>query len=157
MHGLAALPKKAASYDPMPRIVHTAGTRRTRAGRGFGPTAQQVYGEPQGIMSNPLRGRFLAALWRGLLVVWPVLSALLGLMAVLGVAVALLEDWPLTDGLYFAFVSGLTIGYGDLVPKEPLARVLAISIGLTGILLAGLVAAVGVQALQAAVGGRRDE
>jgi len=85
-----------------------------------------------------------------------VLSGLLGLMAVLGLIVAILESWPLTDGLYFAFVTGLTIGYGDLVPKAPLARVLAISIGVTGILLAGLVAAVGVQALNAAQGGMRD-
>ena len=86
-------------------------------------------------MSNPLRRRFGIGLVAGLRIVWPVLSALLALMAGLGVAVALLEGWPLTDGLYFAFVSGLTIGYGDLVPKAPLARVLAISIGLTGVLL----------------------
>ena len=85
------------------------------------------------------------------------LSGLLGLMAVLGLIVAILESWPLTDGLYFAFVTGLTIGYGDLVPKAPLARVLAISIGLTGILLAGLVVAVGAQALRAALGGTRDQ
>ena len=107
-------------------------------------------------MSNPLRRRFLAELWIGLGVVWSILSALLSLMAALGVTVALIECWPLGDGLYFAFVSGLTIGYGDLVPKAPLARVLAVSIGVTGILLAGLVAAVGVQALQAALGGARD-
>jgi hypothetical protein len=107
-------------------------------------------------MSNPLRHRFLAELWSGLGVVWPILSGLLGLMAALGVVVALLEGWPLTDGVYFAFVSGLTIGYGDLVPKAPLARVLAISIGATGILLAGLVAAVGVQALNAALSSTRN-
>lgn len=107
-------------------------------------------------MSNPLRRRFRDELWTGLGVVWPILSALLSVMAGLGVTVALIEGWPLGDGLYFAFVSGLTIGYGDLVPKAALARVLAISIGLTGILLAGLVAAVGVQALQAALGGTRD-
>lgn len=107
-------------------------------------------------MSNPLRRRFGAELWAGLSVVWPILSALLSLMAALGLAVALIEGWPLADGLYFAFVSGLTIGYGDLVPKGPLARVLAISIGVTGILLVGLVAAVGVQALQAALGDPRD-
>ena len=104
-------------------------------------------------MAHPLRRRFIKGLWSGLGIVSPVLTALLGLMAGLGVVVALVEGWPLTDGLYFAFVSGLTIGYGDLVPKAPLARVLAVSIGLTGILLAGLVAAIGVNALQAAVRG----
>jgi len=50
---------------------------------------------------------------------------------------------------YFAFVTGLTIGYGDLAPKAPVARALAIGIGFVGILVGGLVAAVGVQALHA--------
>ena len=102
-------------------------------------------------MHHSMRRRFGTGLLAGLRVVWPVLSVLLALMAGLGAGVAAIEGWPLTEGLYFAFVSGLTIGYGDLVPKAPLARVLAIAIGLTGILLAGLVAAVGVQALQAAL------
>jgi hypothetical protein len=52
------------------------------------------------------------------------------------------------ESIYFAFVSGLTIGYGDLAPKEPLSRILAIVIGFTGILLTGLVAAVAVRALE---------
>lgn len=107
-------------------------------------------------MSNPIRRRFRIGLLDGLRIVWPVLSLLLALMAGLGALVAILEGWPLTEGVYFAFVSGLTIGYGDLVPKAPLARVLAISIGVTGILLAGLVAAVGVQALNAAQNGARN-
>ena len=102
-------------------------------------------------MANAMRRRFRRELWTGIKVVWPILSFLLALMAALGIAVALLEGWPLTDGVYFAFVSGLTIGYGDLVAKAPLARVLAVSIGLTGILFAALIAALGVQALQAAV------
>jgi hypothetical protein len=108
-------------------------------------------------MPRSLRQHFLDGLRRGLGVIWPILSALLAVMAALGVGVAVLERWPLGDGLYFAFVSGLTIGYGDLVPKGPLSRVLAISIGLLGILLAGLVAAIGVQALNAALDESRRE
>jgi hypothetical protein len=83
-------------------------------------------------------------------VVWPILSVLLGLMVALGIAVGLIEDWPLRDSFYFTFVSGLTIGYGDLVPKTLLARTLAIAIGITGVLLTSLIAAIGVQALLAA-------
>lgn len=100
---------------------------------------------------DTVRGRFLRGMLRGLRIIWPVASLLVGTMVLLGLGVAMLEGWALGDGLYFAFVSGLTIGYGDLVPRGTAARVLAISIGLTGIVLTGLVAAVGVQALQEAL------
>ena len=106
--------------------------------------------------SRILRRRFMRELWRGLGIVWPVLSGLLGLMAMLGLAVAGLEGWPLGDGLYFSFVTGLTIGYGDLVPKAGLSRVLAVSIGLCGIVLTGFVVAIAVEALRAALDGARD-
>jgi Ion channel len=100
---------------------------------------------------NPhiLRRRFRGHLLDGLKVVWPILAGLLGIMVALGSAIALIEHWSLFEGVYFAFVSGLTIGYGDLVPKTALARALAVTIGFTGIVLTGLVAAVAVQALQA--------
>lgn len=104
--------------------------------------------------SGALRRQFLVLLLHGLQVVWPILALLLVVMMSLGLVVAWLENWSLGDGIYFAFVSGLTIGYGDLAPKGGLARVLAISIGFTGILLGGLVAAVGVQALQSTAQAR---
>jgi hypothetical protein len=52
-------------------------------------------------------------------------------------------------GPYFALVSGLTLGDGDLAPMGALARTLALGIGCFGILLGSLVAAVGVNALNA--------
>ena len=60
------------------------------------------------------------------------------------------EGWSLQDSIYFAFVSGLTIGYGDLAPKLLLTRVLAIVIGVCGVLVTALVAAIAVRALTAA-------
>lgn len=80
--------------------------------------------------------------------VWPILSGVIAVMVLLGAAIGWREDWSLGDSLYFAFVSGLTIGYGDLVPKHPLSRTLAVCIGFTGILLTGLVAALAVRALE---------
>ena len=88
-----------------------------------------------------MRRLFFLELWNGLKVVWPIVSGLLAIMVALGMVIAWREGWHLGDGLYFAFVSGLTIGYGDLVPKHPMSRTLAIAIGGTGILLTGLVAA----------------
>ena len=104
-----------------------------------------------------MRQLFAAELWNGLKVVWPIVSGLLGIMVLLGAVIGFLEDWPLFDAIYFAFVSGLTIGYGDLVPKRALSRVLAIGIGLTGVLLMGLIVAVGVRALEAAARRHREE
>ena len=100
--------------------------------------------------SAVLRRSFVAGLLTGLRVVWPILSVLLGLIVALGLAAGLLEGWSVQESVYFAFVSGLTIGYGDLAPKSLLARALAIVMGVCGVLLTALVAAIAVKALTAA-------
>jgi hypothetical protein len=107
--------------------------------------------------SRALRRKFVAGLVKGLAVVWPIVSALLGLIAGLGVVVGRIEGWAVYESLYFAFVTGLTIGYGDLAPKSLLGRALAIAIGLCGVLLTALIAAVAVHALNAAIGARDAE
>ncbi len=100
-------------------------------------------------MAAQLRRKFAHGLALGLGVVWPVLSALLLLIVVLGLVIGAIEGWSVQDSVYFAFVSGLTIGYGDLAPKTLLTRVLAIAIGICGVLVTALVAAVAVKALTA--------
>lgn len=101
--------------------------------------------------AKTLRQRFYKALWSSLGVVWPIFSVLLGLMAVLGVVTAMLEGWRWFDGVYFAFITGLTVGYGDLVPKQDISRILAVLAGFLGVMLTGLFAAITVRALQNAV------
>jgi len=100
--------------------------------------------------SRNLRRNFLAGLLFGLRVVWPILSVLLGLIVALGLVVGLLEGWSVQESIYFAFVSGLTIGYGDLAPTSLLTRALAILIGVCGVLMTALLAAIAVKALTAA-------
>jgi hypothetical protein len=77
-----------------------------------------------------------------------VLSGLVGTLIVFGMSVAILEGWPLVDGIYFAFVTGLTVGYGDLVPTHGSSRLLAIAAAIDGILLTALLAGVAVRAMQ---------
>ena len=102
--------------------------------------------------SRTLRRNFIAGLLTGLRVVWPILSVLLGLIVALGLVIGLIEGWSVHESIYFAFVSGLTIGYGDLAPKSLLTRALAILIGVCGVLVTALVAAIAVRALTAALG-----
>lgn len=93
------------------------------------------------------RKSFVQGLGFGIAIVWPVLSMLIAAMVGLGIVIGVLEGWSTHESVYFAFVSGLTIGYGDLVPKTLVTRILAIAIGLCGILVTALVAAVAVKAL----------
>ena len=71
------------------------------------------------------------------------------LIVALAVAAGLREGWSLQESVYFSFVSGLTIGYGDFAPKTLLGRAIAIAIGVCGVLVTALVAAVVVKALTA--------
>lgn len=98
--------------------------------------------------NKQIRRLFYQALLSAMIVVWQIFSLLLGSMVILGLIVGRIEGWQLFDGVYFAFVTGLTVGYGDLVPKQHLSRILAVAIGFTGILLTALFAAVSVRALE---------
>lgn len=98
---------------------------------------------------NPraMRRTFAKGVMFGLRVVWPVLSGLMLAIAAMGMTVGRLEGWSIGDSIYFAFVSGLTIGYGDFSPKTLLGRTLAIVIGICGVLMTALIAAIAVKAM----------
>ena len=99
--------------------------------------------------ARELRRHFLVELVRQVRVIWPILSGIFVLMAGCGIVIGRLENWRMGESLYFTFVTGLTIGYGDLTPKTLVGRLLAMVVGFAGIVVTGLVAAVSVQALRA--------
>ena len=88
--------------------------------------------------------QFFRAIWH----VRAVILALIALVVVGAAAVTLVEKMPFADALYFAFVTGLTIGYGDIVMHTPVGRLIALLIGLIGILFTGLMVAVLVHAIR---------
>lgn len=98
--------------------------------------------------STSMRWVYMRSFVEGVRITWPVLSIILAVKMVLGAAVGLIEGWGVGQGLYFAFITGLTIGYGDLVPSQALTRLLAVLIGFSGIALSGMVAALAVKAFQ---------
>jgi Ion channel len=97
-----------------------------------------------------LRRRFFRQFWKHLCVVWPIVSGLVGFQLALGAAIGFLERWSVSEMIYFTFVTALTVGYGDLAPKRVSSRMIALAIAFSGILLTGLVAALGVRSLQEA-------
>jgi ion channel len=99
---------------------------------------------------------FLKALYQQVRVVWPILSLIIVVMVACGLLVGWIEGWRVTDTLYFTFVTGLTIGYGDLTPQHLSSRIFALLIGFCGIILTGLVAAVSVEALRSTVSDRKS-
>ena len=90
------------------------------------------------------------ALLEQIRIIFPILSGVILAMTAIGILIGYIEEWKLGDALYFTFVTGLTIGYGDLTPRHGVSRFLAMLIGFSGIVLTGLVAAVAVRALDAA-------
>jgi hypothetical protein len=102
------------------------------------------------VKANHLRRRFIIEFGRGLLIVWPVLSFIVFVMIVLGYFAAKLEHWPFGMGLYFALITGFTVGYGDVIPHLPLVRALAVLLAFLGIVMTAIIAAVAVKAMSAA-------
>ena len=103
-----------------------------------------------------MRRTFVNGLFVGLRVVWPILSGLLAAIVGLGLVIGLIEGWSVQESIYFSFVSGLTIGYGDLVARSFVPRALAIVIGICGVLLTALLAAVAVKALLSTLSAEGD-
>jgi hypothetical protein len=101
--------------------------------------------------ASHVRHEFFKAVWFYFKVVWPIFSILLVMMVVFGLIIAHLEGWSADDGIYFAFVTGLTIGYGELVPKLGVSRVLAIVLGFNGVLMTATFAAISVRAIEVTV------
>ena len=96
-----------------------------------------------------MRRTFFRVLLQQLRVLWPIFSGIFLAMMAAGLIIGRIENWRVDEALYFTFVTGLTIGYGDYAPQHFFSRLLAVAIGFAGIVVTGLVAAVAVQALKA--------
>lgn len=98
-----------------------------------------------------IRREFYKAVWFYLHVVWPILSLIIISIVLIGLIISYLEAWSPFEGIYFAFVTGLTIGYGDFAPKLAITRVLAILLGFNGILMTAIFASISIRAIELAV------
>ncbi len=81
-------------------------------------------------------------------VVRKIIVTLLLFILLMGVLLSFVEGLSLSDGIYFAFVSALTVGYGDIVPHTLLGRIIAVFIlPITGMLITGIMVAAAINAI----------
>jgi hypothetical protein len=85
-----------------------------------------------------------------------ILIGLLVLLFLGGYCISRLEDLHVGDGIYFACITGLSIGYGDITPATAWGRVFSVLIGLVGMIFVGLTVAVATRALADSVKEHRN-
>ena len=78
---------------------------------------------------------------------------LAGAIVVAGILVAKLDGLPIEDGIYFACITALTVGFGDLCPQSRGARIISVILALLGLLIVGILVAVSVHALDMVTSG----
>lgn len=72
-------------------------------------------------------------------------------MVILGaLVISIVEGISVADSIYFAFITGFTIGYGDITPNTVIGKAISLIIGITGIIFTGIVIAISVRALSKA-------
>ena len=98
--------------------------------------------------SHPLSFAFIKLFFMSMEVILPLLIFLIVVIVILGQIVTLIEKWTLFNGLYWTFVTALTIGYGDIRPLKKVSKTLSILIGFIGIMLTGIVVAVTINTTQ---------
>ena len=83
---------------------------------------------------------------------YPIWGGIAILISFMGIIIGQLEeDLSVGEALYFAWVTGTTVGYGDLTPTTGSTRVLAIIIAIMGIVLTGIIVTMAIEAAKIVV------
>ena len=86
----------------------------------------------------------------GLYFLSPILLAMVLAILVLGFVIGRKEKWSRSDTIYYAFITATTVGYGDFHPVHARSKYLAVMIALLGLLMTGLLVAIGLEAVMQA-------
>ncbi|MBL3589476.1 MAG: two pore domain potassium channel family protein [gamma proteobacterium endosymbiont of Lamellibrachia anaximandri] len=94
---------------------------------------------------------FLQIFSQALFYTTPILLFLVTLILLSAAVIARQEPLPINHAIYMSFITAMTIGYGDFTPKKPLSRLLAILLGIIGVIFTGIIVAAAVYATQQAL------
>jgi voltage-gated potassium channel len=76
-----------------------------------------------------------------------VIATLILLIVLGGFVVSRVESIKLGTAIYFAFITALSVGYGDITPTTTSGKLVSVVIGLLGMLFVGLTVAIATRAL----------
>lgn len=99
---------------------------------------------------------FVQIFFSVLYIALPLLLSMSLLVAILGLLAAYLEGWSLFVGLYWAFITATTVGYGDVRAKRKSARSISVIIAFIGIVFTGITVAIAVESVTLAYDTHED-
>ena len=91
---------------------------------------------------------FVRRFLQGLYFTSPLLLILFLIIVLIGQVVGRRESWSKFDALYWAFITAITVGYGDFHPRKRMSKGLAILTALVGIVFTGIIVSVALHAAQ---------
>lgn len=93
-------------------------------------------------------GKAFLILLRAFFPIWGSLAILISLF---GVWMANLESLSVGEGIYFAWVTATTVGYGDISPTSGLSQFVAILDAIVGIVLTGIIVSIALSAAKLSI------
>ncbi len=86
-----------------------------------------------------------------------VILVLVAVIAASGALISRFDRTSLEDAIYLAFITALTVGFGDVAPRSRGARVVTVFLAFLGLILVGVAIAVAVHALDIVLAARGVE
>jgi voltage-gated potassium channel len=65
------------------------------------------------------------------------------------------EDQTLGNAIYFALITALTVGYGDITPVTPIGKAVSAAIAVVGVITAGIYVGIATRAVSMSLRGHR--
>jgi hypothetical protein len=94
---------------------------------------------------------FLTTFWHLLIHLLPIWGFLSALITLLGVVLAKLEGISIGTGIYCAWITATTVGYGDVTPVNGLSKMLCVILALIGIINTGIILSIALNATRYAM------
>lgn len=85
---------------------------------------------------------FLYKFFWGIVLSFPTLLLLSLIIVLLSLIVGKHEHWNKFDSIYWAFITALTVGYGDFKPTKRSSKIMSLIISFIGIMLFGIIVAI---------------